>query len=206
MKPFILFVDDDPFLLQGLKRSLRKMLPLWSMEFVNGAEKAIEICNDKQCDIVITDLMMPNINGIELIKYLNKNFSSIQCVMLSGIADLEDVVELINHAQIARFYTKPCNIEILISGIKKLLSKEPTEPIQLSNEPLMDIYDLTPSEARLACPLLLGKSLEQAAQECNLTLSSARTYLKRIFNKTDTNRQAQLVSKVLLELSKLKSH
>jgi len=48
--------------------------------------------------------------------------------------------------------------------------------------------------------LVLGNSLEAAALQIGVTPSSARTYLKRVFAKTETSRQAELVSKVLLHL------
>ncbi|MCP3851736.1 MAG: response regulator transcription factor [Gammaproteobacteria bacterium] len=204
-KPNIVFVDDDDLLLQGLKRALRKMLPSWSMQFVNSAAKVIEVCQHSTCDIVVTDLLMPQMNGIELIMKLNEDFPQIQCVMLSGTADLEDAIELINNSQIALFYTKPCDTEVLISGLKKLLIKILDEPFKPSLEHLMELFALTRSEARLIQPLLIGKSIEESAKDCGLTVSSARTYLKRIFSKTDTNRQAELVSKILLKLSVMHS-
>jgi len=59
---------------------------------------------------------------------------------------------------------------------------------------LMGLFDLTPSEARIATALASGKSLRQAAAEMNLSFGSARTYLAHIFAKTGTNQQSQLVS------------
>ncbi|TWG94700.1 DNA-binding CsgD family transcriptional regulator [Mesorhizobium sp. J18] len=64
----------------------------------------------------------------------------------------------------------------------------PSSPI------LMGLFDLTPSEARLAMALASGKSLRQAASEMGLSFGSARTYLAHIFAKTGTNQQSQLVS------------
>lgn len=59
---------------------------------------------------------------------------------------------------------------------------------------LSGLFDLTPSEARLAAALASGKSLRQAAIEMGIGLGSARTYLARIFGKTGTNQQSQLVA------------
>lgn len=59
---------------------------------------------------------------------------------------------------------------------------------------LMGLFDLTPSEARLAATLAAGKSLRQAAGEMGIGFGSARTYLAHVFAKTGTNQQSQLVS------------
>ncbi|MEM9128131.1 MAG: hypothetical protein AAGA97_00140 [Pseudomonadota bacterium] len=59
---------------------------------------------------------------------------------------------------------------------------------------VFDSFGLTRAERRLALLLLSGKNLQAAAQEANLTISTARSYLKRIFAKTGINRQSQLVT------------
>lgn len=61
-------------------------------------------------------------------------------------------------------------------------------------ELVLQSFGLTLAERRLALLLLSGKSLQTAAQEANLTISTARSYLKRIFAKTGINRQSQLVT------------
>ncbi len=59
---------------------------------------------------------------------------------------------------------------------------------------LMGLFDLRPSEARLAAALASGKSLRDTANEMGISFGSARTYLAHVFAKTGTNQQSQLVS------------
>lgn len=59
---------------------------------------------------------------------------------------------------------------------------------------LMGLFDLTPSEVKLATALAAGKTLQDAAIEANITRSTSRTYLDRIFRKTGTHQQSQLVA------------
>ncbi|MFD1883844.1 helix-turn-helix transcriptional regulator [Paracoccus pacificus] len=63
-----------------------------------------------------------------------------------------------------------------------------------SGKILTALFDLAPSEARLAAALAEGKSLKHAAGEMRISVGSARTYLSRIFEKTATNQQSQLVA------------
>ena len=69
-----------------------------------------------------------------------------------------------------------------------------TEANILSSRLLSGLFDLTPAEARLAAALSSGKSLRLAAAEMGIGFGSARTYLARIFAKTGTNQQSQLVA------------
>ncbi len=59
---------------------------------------------------------------------------------------------------------------------------------------LMGLFDLTPAEVKLATALAAGKSLQDAAAEANISRSTSRTYLDRIFRKTGTHQQSQLVA------------
>jgi len=66
---------------------------------------------------------------------------------------------------------------------------------------LMEMFGLTISESRLTSQLSKGLSIEEAAAECGITKSSARTYLKSIFMKVGVSRQAELVRTVLVSLA-----
>lgn len=198
-KPRILFVDDEPALLEGLKRALHKMSQYWHMTFTTDTHQVISICEQANCDLLVTDLRMPEMDGISLVRYFNQHFPQTSCMMLTGTADLNDAAQLINTTSIAGFFEKPCDIAMLIEGIKRELQRR-QQNIELevpTAEDLRQNHGLTPAEARLAHALLLGETLEQAAEKNGITLSSARTYLKRIFSKTNTNRQAELIRKLI---------
>lgn len=79
-----------------------------------------------------------------------------------------------------------------------LLIRDLDHPQETRTEILQRLYGLTPSQARLTNLLSNGLPLKEAASQLNLTGESARQYLKLIFQKTGTNRQAELVRKVIL--------
>jgi DNA-binding CsgD family transcriptional regulator len=76
--------------------------------------------------------------------------------------------------------------------------RDPESPEETRTEILQRLYGLMPSQARLAELLAGGLTLHDAAAQLGITLVSARQYLKLIFQKTGTHRQAELVRKVLL--------
>ena len=75
---------------------------------------------------------------------------------------------------------------------------DPDQDLKTLIEPICSFYRLSPKETSLACALARGYSLAEAAAELHLRDQTARTYLKQIFLKTDTNRQVELVRLLLL--------
>jgi FixJ family two-component response regulator len=78
-----------------------------------------------------------------------------------------------------------------------LFVSDPDRRVATAEDLLCRLYALTPTEARLAAVLMQGKSVEEAATELNVSTNTARTHLKRIFGKTGTSRQGDLISLLL---------
>ena len=74
---------------------------------------------------------------------------------------------------------------------------DPERQYNLSHRRLREIYELTPAEARMASLVAQGNRLEDAAEDLGVSLNTVRTHLKRIFAKTGTDRQADLVRLIL---------
>jgi DNA-binding CsgD family transcriptional regulator len=74
-----------------------------------------------------------------------------------------------------------------------VLVSDPDEAPMVPREVLIQLFGLTPAEARLALALGAGESLEDAAETFGVGLTTVRTQLRQVFAKTDTNRQADLV-------------
>lgn len=84
----------------------------------------------------------------------------------------------------------------IFSGADMLLVATPVNASAIVPSPsiLAGLFDLTPAEARLAASLSQGRPLKDAAADSNITFKSGRTYLERIFAKTGTHRQSELVA------------
>jgi len=78
-----------------------------------------------------------------------------------------------------------------------ILLSDPERPTVELGPVLSQLYGLTPAEAELAALLVQGRALEEAANELGITRNTARTHMKRIFSKTNTHRQGELISLVL---------
>ena len=87
MKKQILFVDDEPLVLQGLRRSTHAMRHEWDMTFLDSSEGALRFLEKSPVDVVVSDMRMPGMNGAELLARVCELSAQTVRVMLTGNAD-----------------------------------------------------------------------------------------------------------------------
>lgn len=298
----VLFVDDEPDVLDALRRSLEMRRVPWSMRFVGDPRLALELCRASAFDLVVADIRMPGMDGVTLIEAMRAASPGLRSIVLSGVCDFDIAVDAVNRAGIVRFLRKPCPVDELIQAVDAALTRRASdvsaqaaldqlpmavlvvdrdarllfanrhaaEGLQRGDALRVDVQGqlvpavstqsaallqavravaagnrddvlalpslggstlslgltgwgdgaaiyvhdaaagwvpapahlskllgLTPSEARLAHALTVTGTLEEAARMCGLTPATARTYLKVVFGKTGTRRQADLVRLVM---------
>ena len=111
----ILFVDDEPAVLDGYKRVL---YPEFQIDTADGAANAFAaIKKNGPYSVVISDMRMPVTNGAEFLAKVRKTDPDTVRMLLTGYTDLGPAIEAINHGNIFRFLTKPCEPEVLASAI-----------------------------------------------------------------------------------------
>jgi DNA-binding CsgD family transcriptional regulator len=82
-------------------------------------------------------------------------------------------------------------------GSVMIFVSDPEEPVNIEVAALRQLYGLTVAEARLTVQLLRGMDMPTAASSMGISINTARTLVRRSFERTDTNRQSDLVSKIL---------
>lgn len=110
----ILFVEDEETIRQEVQKMLLKLFNRVDIA-VNGAE-ALEMFNNNDYDLVITDLQMPVMNGIELIKEISQKNKEQTVILLSAHKDLDDILTLINIG-IVGFLTKPIDMNMMLERL-----------------------------------------------------------------------------------------
>ena len=118
----ILFVDDEPFVLQGLQRMLRPFRDEWEMTFVESGAKALEHMAQTSVDVVVSDMCMPGMNGAELLNLVMKRSPKTVRLILSGHADKELILKCVGSTH--QYLSKPCNPEMLKTTIRRVSSIE----------------------------------------------------------------------------------
>src|SRR5262245_22303324 len=116
----ILFVDDDPLILAGLKRQFRKYGEEWQMEFVNNADDALTRLSQRPFDVVVTDMRMPGLDGGELLQRIRDLYPTIIRVILSGQSSQDALLRTFGPAH--QYLTKPCDPEVLRDALQRALA------------------------------------------------------------------------------------
>ena len=111
----ILFVDDEERILASLKRGL--MDEPYNLLFADSGKKALEILEHNEVHVIITDLHMPDMSGVNLLEDVIEKYPYIIRLVLSGHTDMKTVLETINRGVIFRFIPKPwgCDDELKIT-------------------------------------------------------------------------------------------
>ena len=115
MSKRILFVDDEPMVLAGLKRSLRLMRSEWDMVYAAGGEEALAAFDRQDFDIIVTDMRMPGMDGAQLLQEVQKRSPHTLRMVLSGQSDRETILRSVNPAH--QYISKPCEAEELKSRL-----------------------------------------------------------------------------------------
>jgi HD-like signal output (HDOD) protein len=111
----MLFVDDEPMVLQGLQRSLRHLRRHWDMAFVTSGAEALALMELRPFDVVISDMRMPGMSGAALLNEVMKRHPGTLRLILSGYSDKDLILKCVGSTH--QFLCKPCQPGLLEAAL-----------------------------------------------------------------------------------------
>lgn len=120
MKKRILFVDDEPQVLQGLRRMLHGQTREWELHFATGGEEALELMAATPMDVIVSDMRMPGMDGVRLLGEVKRLYPNTARVALSG--HMNEGMILASTKVAHQYLTKPCSADTLVSVIQRILA------------------------------------------------------------------------------------
>ncbi|MHA2314847.1 MAG: response regulator [Candidatus Hermodarchaeia archaeon] len=108
-KRTVLFVDDEEKVLSCLEGGL--VDEPYKTLFASSGKEALEILKQNEVQVIVTDMRMPGMGGLELLRIVKENYPHIIRMVLSGYADIKTLLAAINQGEIFRFITKPWDFE-----------------------------------------------------------------------------------------------
>ncbi len=116
MTHYVLLVDDDTNLLQGLTRALRQQP--YKILTAQSADEAQDVIHRLPVSLVVSDENMPGMSGTEFMAWIAKNQPEVVRIVLTGCDSPETAVRAVNEGQVYRFFTKPCDVVELATAIR----------------------------------------------------------------------------------------
>jgi putative nucleotidyltransferase with HDIG domain len=114
----VLFVDDEPKVLEGLQRALRMQRDDWEMVFASGGAAGIAELNASPFDVVITDMRMPQVDGAALLRHAAEKSPQTVRIALSGQTDMGAMLRTVRYAHL--FLTKPCEMSTIVGAVDRV--------------------------------------------------------------------------------------
>jgi len=113
----VLFVDDEPKILEGLRRLLRPQRHDWEMAFAPGGEAALAMMEASSFDVIVSDMRMPGIDGANLLRRVRELYPQVVRIVLSGHTEMCAALKAVPVAH--QFLAKPCDAEMLRVAIER---------------------------------------------------------------------------------------
>ena len=196
----LLIVDDHPIVRRGLKEVLRPEPDISVLEASNARE-ALNQLKATEFDLVVLDLDMPGMNGIDLLNEIKRRNKNVSVLVLSVYPE-EQVAVRVLKAGASGFVSKEAASEQLVSAIRRILrgGKHISERVadllltHLKNSNDGPVHEkLSDREFQILCLFGEGKTLKQIAATLCLSSPTVSTYRARILSKMEMKTTAELV-------------
>lgn len=169
----IVVVDDEKIVTSAFK-TLLKVEGFCDAHFFNDPKEAVEFLKDNTPDLVISDFLMPKMNGLEFLSEVKKMYPEVSKILLTGYADKENAIRAINEVGLYRYIEKPWNNDDLIINIKNGIERS-----YLLSELKKKISELEEAKGELE---KYSHNLEQIVDERTSDLKQSNAKLEGIVN------------------------
>ena len=169
----IVVVDDEKIVTSAFK-TLLKVEGFSNAHFFNNPEEALEFLKSNTPDLVISDFLMPEMNGLEFLSEVKKMYPEVSKILLTGYADKENAIRAINEVGLYRYIEKPWDNDDLILNIRNGIERS-----YLLSELRKKIAELEAAKKELE---KYSHNLEQIVEERTADLKQSNAKLEGIFN------------------------
>ena len=188
----VLIADDHHVVRRGLLFFLKTQKDMDVVGEATNGREAVELTAKLRPDVVLMDLVMPIMDGIQATKKIKSQYPQTQVLMLTSFSDRDHVIPAIE-AGAAGYQLKDIEPDDLVEAIRKLMRGEntlhpqATSQLMKESEPQIELphklYPLTPREQDVLSELTKGKSNKEIASSLFVTEKTVKTHISNIFSK-----------------------
>lgn len=194
----LLLIDDDPNLILLVKDYLE--FRGYNVDTAENGREALEILDNLVPDMIICDVMMPEMDGYTLVKHIREEpvTNRIPVLFLSAKGQSQDRVKGLNEGADV-YMSKPFEPEELVaqveSSLKQIKRWESGRPKGLDGAPTIVVphnVELTPTETKVVQLVAKGMANREIAQQLNVSQRTIESHVSNMLNKTSLNNRTEL--------------
>ena len=196
-KPIICVVDDDDAARQSLAFLLKSAK--FEVETFESADGFLGAKPAKNASCVITDIRMPGLSGIDLLKHLKKNANPLPVIVITGHGDVPLAVEAMKHGAFD-FLEKPFDDEALLASVRGAISRhEADEKRDVQRASVLEkLATLSARERQVLEGLVAGLPNKSIAYDLDISPRTVEIYRANTMTKMGANSLSELVRMALL--------
>ncbi|MFJ8260981.1 response regulator [Rummeliibacillus sp. NPDC094406] len=218
-------VEDQEILRKSLKIVIESISDIEIVGTAENGEQAIALCEKENLDIVLMDIQMPVMDGVQATEEIKKRWPNIKVIILTTFQDVTHVLNALN-AGAEGYILKAVDPEYLVQGIKMVyyggslipqqLAKEVFGQLQLNNivhseqldhNSISNPYDLNNQELKVLKCLTQGLSNKDISEKMFLSVGTVKNYISTIYSKLNVkNRSAAIIKAMEESLVEDKKH
>ena len=195
----VIIVDDHTVVRSGLGAVLDTSEGLELVGEAGDGEEAIKICERLQPDVVLMDLQMPKMDGVEATRLIHDKWPQIHIIALTSYKEKE-YVEGVLKAGATSYLLKNVSADELVSAINKVVLDQPSlSPeaaqvlIQTVNDPSQPGTDLTDREREILALMVEGKSNNEISESIFITQATVKYHVSNILSKLGVTSRTEAV-------------
>ena len=206
----ILVVDDHKIFREGLRALVEKQPGMELIGEVENGRKAIQLVQELLIDIIVMDIAMPDLNGIEATRQILAKAPSIKVIALSMHSDKRFVVEMLK-AGASGYLLKDCAFEELAHAIRAVRANRTYLSPKIADMMIKDCVRLlpigelsvfsvlTPRQRQVLQLLSEGKTTKEIGSDLQVSVKTVETYRQQIMDKLDIHSIAELTKYAIRE-------
>ncbi|MEW7279421.1 response regulator transcription factor [Aquimarina sp. 2201CG1-2-11] len=191
----IILVDDHVMFLEGLKSSLEKYPFIEVLRIFDTVKEALQFLKINTVDLVITDMSMPDMNGIEFIKAVKQDYKGLKVLAISTFSPLHYEPNFYDG-----YLLKDTDIDTVIEAIKTIMYQGKTyfyREMSIANELNFSTNVLTKREKQITALIAQEYTVDEIAKTLFVSRHTVETHKKNIFLKLQVKSNAGLIKKAI---------
>jgi NarL family two-component system response regulator LiaR len=204
-----MIVDDHSMVRKGLATILKVKAGLELVGEASNGREALALCEQVQPDVVLMDLLMPEMGGAEATRLINQRWPQVQVLALTSFQEKELVREALQAGAIG-YLLKNVSAADLVAAIQEAHAGRSTlapeaiqallqaeSPAVAQPEDVADRYGLTPREREVLALMVEGKSNPEIAESLVVSRSTAKAHVSNILSKMGVSKRTEAISLAL---------